>query len=95
MGKLVDAVGGFGWRQVAVLVGVPRRGMIQTLHASPGAVLVRASSQIAMVVAGEVTGGGTAEGIQREKGKTLLVLTCERERSGLAYIGTPGDMFSF
>lgn len=56
LGILVDASGGFGWREMAREAS---RGVVQAFHAATWAVLVRIPSQEAVVIAGEVTCGGT------------------------------------
>lgn len=56
LGKLVNAIGGFGWRK---MTRVPRRRVVRAFHAAPGAVLVGTPPQIAVLIAGEVTRRGT------------------------------------
>lgn len=68
VGELVSAVGGLGWGQVTRVVA--RGGVVQALHAAPGAVLVRTSPQIAMLIAREITGGGAGE--EQEESKNIL-----------------------
>lgn len=59
VGELVSAVAGLGWGQMTGVVA--RGGVVQALHAAPGAVLVRTSPQIAMLIAREIASGRAGE----------------------------------